>query len=97
MIKDESEEQGNGPELIFLDPNMPGQTGWDFMESYQMLKGKYQLNSVIVILSASANVDDYQKASKIKEVAEFRSKPMTSDMLEEIIEKHFLQSEGRSA
>lgn len=89
VLKGEKDQTGKGPELIFVDLNMPGETGWDFVEAYQTLKGPYQLNSVIVILSASANPDDYQKASQIKEVAEFRNKPMTSAMLEEIVEKHF--------
>lgn len=89
LLKVTGEQHGKGPELIFLDLNMPGQTGWDFVEAYKMLKGHYHLNSVIIILSASANPDDYHKANQISEVAEFRNKPMTSAMVDEIISKHF--------
>ena len=89
LLETQGVEQGRIPELIFVDLNMPGKTGWDFLESYQRLKDQYSLSSVIVILSASANVDDVHRARTIKEVAEFQSKPLTIEMLEQIVSKYF--------
>lgn len=73
------------PELIFLDLNMPGMTGWDFLEKYRELNK----NSVIFILTTSANPDDKKKAEKIKEVTGFRNKPLTNEMVKEIILEYF--------
>ncbi|MCD6068526.1 MAG: Two-component response regulator [Bacteroidetes bacterium] len=73
------------PDLIFLDLNMPGMNGWDFLEKY---KGLHK-NSLIFILTTSANPDDKKKAEKIKEVSGFRNKPLTGEMVQEIILEYF--------
>lgn len=78
------------PDLIFLDLNMPGLTGWDFIDEYKKLKNRRSLNSVIVVLTASVNPDDGKKASRISEVAEFRNKPLTDAMVDEIVQKYFV-------
>lgn len=77
------------PELIFLDLNMPGLNGWDFMEEYQKRQEKVPLSSVIVVLTTSLNPDDTQKASRIREIAEFRNKPLTDRMVRDIVQKYF--------
>ncbi len=78
-----------GPDLIFLDLNMPGLNGWDFLAEYQKRKVHYQLQSVIVVLTTSTNPDDSQRAAQISEVTELRSKPMTEEMIREIVGKYF--------
>ncbi|MES2733256.1 MAG: response regulator [Bacteroidota bacterium] len=77
------------PELIFLDLNMPGLNGWDFIEEYKKIKNAHGLNCVIVVLTTSVNPDDNKKANQISEIAEFRSKPMTYEMIHEIVHKYF--------
>ena len=82
-------EKCNAPELIFLDLNMPGLTGWDFIEEYKKSKERYSNESIIVVLTTSVNPDDNKKASQLREVAEFRKKPMTVNMVTEIVQKYF--------
>lgn len=77
------------PDLIFLDLNMPGLTGWDFIDSYREARAKCRKQSKIVILTTSSNPDDMERAGKLKEVAEFRSKPLTNEMVEEIMHQYF--------
>src|SRR6185503_18517714 len=47
-----------GPELIFLDINMPGMNGLDFLAEYSKLLNR----AVVVILTTSENPDDKTKA-----------------------------------
>lgn len=82
-------EKCKNPDLIFLDLNMPGLTGWDFIDEYKKIKGPYGINSVIIILTTSTNPDEEKKANNMNEVAEFRSKPLTYEMINEILQQHF--------
>ncbi|MCD9020125.1 response regulator [Parachryseolinea silvisoli] len=84
LKKDHPQEH---PDLIFLDINMPGMNGWEFLEEYEKLDKDLQSRVIIVMLTTSENPDDRMKAMNI--VPEFRTKPLTKEMLEEIINKYF--------
>ena len=77
------------PDLIFLDLNMPGMTGWDFLESYRIKKNQCATKPLIIILSNSSNPYDIKKAEGYEEVAGFRSKPLTDLMMHEIMHRYF--------
>jgi CheY-like chemotaxis protein len=89
LMQQGENEPCENPDLIFLDLNMPGLSGWDFINEYQKLKKGQGGKSIIVVLTTSANPDDKKRANQIREVAEFRSKPMTNQMVEEIMERYF--------
>ena len=59
-----------------------------------MVKETYGKKSVVIILTASANPDDEKKASTLADVSEYRSKPLTDVMVNEIVEKYFRASSG---
>jgi CheY-like chemotaxis protein len=77
------------PGLIFLDINMPRMNGWEFLEEYSRLDEKIRSRVLIVMLTTSENPDDLAKAKGWSFVADYRSKPLTEGMMEEIINKYF--------
>jgi len=76
-------------DLIFLDINMPGMTGWEFLDAYQKLNLDLQKKTVIIMLSTSANPKDIEKAGTWGFVSDYVTKPLTKERLESIIDKHF--------
>jgi CheY-like chemotaxis protein len=77
------------PDLIFLDINMPGINGWDFLGDYEQLDQAKQGGVVIVMLTTSLNPDDEAKARTYSVIKGFRNKPLTPEMLQELLEEHF--------
>lgn len=76
------------PAIIFLDINMPVMDGWEFLESYENLKVSRKDKTIIVMMSTSFNPDDKIKAESIGCVDCYKSKPMTFEVIEEIISKY---------
>jgi CheY-like chemotaxis protein len=88
LLKDSIKGKHEKIDLVFLDLNMPKMDGWRFIEEYKKIQNPNQ-RPVILILSSSANPDDQLRAEKTNEVAGFYHKPLTSDVLKNIVRKHF--------
>ncbi len=69
------------PDVIFLDINMPGMTGWEFLEEYKKISQGKPKSLIITMLSTSENPDDMGKAKNYNVF--FKSKPLTLEMLSE--------------
>lgn len=82
-----SKEQENC--LVFLDINMPGMTGWEFIEKYKELESGQKKGVVIVMLTTSLNPYDRNKANDIEVIDDFRNKPLTEGVFSELRQIHF--------
>ncbi len=88
----EDQNQNPFPDLIFLDINMPKLNGFQFLEKAKANKcfdtGK---KVVLIMLTGSLNPND-EKTAKEKfanEINDYKIKPLTAEILKEIIEKYF--------
>lgn len=68
--------------LIFLDINMPGMSGWDFLEKLENLN---QFDRVFVIMvTSSVNRSDREKAKTFRRVIDYVEKPLDLDVCEKL-------------
>ena len=77
------------PEIIFLDINMPAMDGWEFLQQYEALPDTRKSSIIVIMLTTSFNPEDELKARNIPSVKEFRNKPLTPVMLQDILKKYY--------
>ncbi len=77
-------------DLIFLDINMPGLDGWEFMERYNMLPEYKKTSTIYMLLSTMIKDSDAAYSKTIPHLSGFKYKPLSEEILNEIIEKHFV-------
>ena len=80
---------GDVPDIIFLDLNMPGQDGWDFIEEYD----KLEMNGTkVIMLTSSISAKDEERASASNHITAFISKPLSPELLENIYTSHLVEN-----
>lgn len=77
------------PDVVFLDINMPRMNGWEFLSEFKKLKNEGSAKPVIIMLTTSLNPDDKYRAENIPEVVGFENKPLTKEMIQQVIKKYF--------
>lgn len=75
-------EPENFPDIIFLDINMPGMDGWDFLDEFILLDENILSRCKVIMLSSSIDPNDIDKSKTYKVVHDFYSKPLTPDKLQ---------------
>ncbi|GAB3725846.1 response regulator [Spirosoma lituiforme] len=77
------------PSIIFLDINMPGLNGWDFLEQYNQLDDCYRAKIIVVMLTTSFDPEDHKRALSNRHVVDFLHKPLRPEALMRLLERHF--------
>ncbi|MHA7057514.1 response regulator [Aquimarina sp. M1] len=80
------------PDLIFLDINMPAMNGWEFLVEFSKLDERTTKGIKVILLSTSSNPDDVNQSIKNHSVDDFINKPLSLDLLDGVLEKHFSKS-----
>jgi len=73
--------QGQLPDTIFLDVNMPVMDGWDFLDEFEKFPESVLSGCKVYMLTSSIDVEDIEKSKRYKTVHEFISKPLTPEKL----------------
>jgi two-component SAPR family response regulator len=73
--------------ILFLDINMPGWTGWVFLEKFDKLKEEIKKHIKIYMLSSSIDIQDIERAKANKYVVDFVVKPLTRNKVLAILTK----------
>lgn len=69
------------PAILLLDINMPGITGWEFLEEYEKFSEDIKKHIRIYMLSSSLDQRDRDRADANKYVKGFISKPLNQDYI----------------
>lgn len=81
------------PTMIFLDINMPGMTGWEFLQEYAKLSSEHQAEHTLMMLSTSSHPDDLQKAEEHPCVHGYLYKPLSPQNFRAMVNDYLSSSE----
>lgn len=75
---------GNVPDLVMLDVNMPVKDGWGFLEDYAHISTDIKSKISLYMVTSSVIQSDIDRAGSNEDIVGFVSKPLTNEKLEEI-------------
>jgi len=77
------------PDLIFLDVNMPAMNGWEFLVEFSKFNPDVVKGIKVIMLTTSSDLDDLDQSKGNESVNDFLNKPLSSDVLDTVLQNHF--------
>jgi CheY-like chemotaxis protein len=90
-LSSKKNDPGAMPDLIFLDINMPGMNGWEFLKAYNLLDKEIKNGAIIIMLTTSSNPDDMSKVRANNLVFDYITKPLTKEIMQDILSRYSKQ------
>lgn len=72
------------PQIIFIDIYMPGMSGFEFMECYDLLSDALKKYCKVYIISSTIDEYDIERSRQDKNLTAFQVKPISKEFLESI-------------
>ncbi len=69
-------------DFIFLDLNMPGMNGFEFLEIYENMNNRI---AKVFVISSSIDLEDEKKVRSYTCVLDYLSKPINNEKLQELV------------
>ncbi len=73
------------PDIILLDIYMPEVDGWEFLNQLKGIEDQLIKNAAVYIISSSSHPRDLSRAGSFPEVRAYFQKPVTLEVLKEMI------------
>jgi CheY-like chemotaxis protein len=82
------------PDIILLDIYMPEVDGWQFLNELKKIEEQLSKRAAIYIISSSNHPRDLTRAEKFPEVRSYFQKPVTLEVLKEMVVEFLEDDKG---
>ncbi len=83
---DKCKAENDFPDIMFVDVNMPGMNGFEFIELYEKDYRSYSPDARVIMLTNSVLAKEKKHAVGFESVYDFWNKPLTQQRLIKLIE-----------